>query len=562
LTLNGVVFAKGLGVHAVSDLRFAVPAGCSGFSASVGIDDEKELAEARVVFQVFGDGVLLAESGPATSSSATQVVTADLSGRAVLRLVVTDGGNGVGEDHADWADAKLTCGAPNTAPQASITTPTASTTWRVGQVISFSGSATDAEQGTLPGSALDWDLIIHHCPSNCHTHQLQSFDGVAFGSFTAPDHEYPSHLELRLTATDAGGLTDVESVELDPDTVVLSFRTSPTGLELVVGGSSGTTPFDRTVIVGSSNSVSAPTPQSLSGTDYVFGSWSDGGGQTHTIVAPASAATYTATYSSAQDTTPPTVVGRSPVAGASGVATVAVVSATFSEPVLAGSVSSSTVSLTKQGASSPVAGSVAYDAAARRATLTPSAVLDAGSVYVARVRGGATGVKDLAGNALAADETWSFTTVSAGGGSVVYVSDLSPTSAVNGWGPWEKDRSNGELAAGDGRPLTLNGVVFAKGLGVHAVSDLRFAVPAGCSGFSASVGIDDEKEVAEARVVFQVFGDGVLLAESGPATSSSATQVVTADLSGRAVLRLVVTDGGNGVGEDHADWADAKLTCS
>jgi alpha-galactosidase len=37
---------------------------------------------------------------------------------------------------------------------------------------------------------------------------------------------------------------------------------------------------------------------------------------------------------------------------------------------------------------------------------------------------------------------------------------------------------------------------------------------------------------------------------------------VTADLSGRAVLRLVVTDGGNGVGEDHADWADAKLTCS
>jgi alpha-galactosidase len=110
--------------------------------------------------------------------------------------------------------------------------------------------------------------------------------------------------------------------------------------------------------------------------------------------------------------------------------------------------------------------------------------------------------------------------------------------------------------------LTLNGVVFAKGLGVHAVSDLRFAVPAGCSGFSASVGIDDEKELAEARVVFQVFGDGVLLAESGPATSSSATQVVTADLSGRAVLRLVVTDGGNGVGEDHADWADAKLTCS
>jgi hypothetical protein len=56
-------------------------------------------------------------------------------------------------------------------------------------------------------------------------------------------------------------------------------------------------PFTRTVIVGSTNSISATTPQSLGGTNYAFSSWSDGGAQTHNIVAPTTAPPpYTATY--------------------------------------------------------------------------------------------------------------------------------------------------------------------------------------------------------------------------------------------------------------------------
>ena len=43
-------------------------------------------------------------------------------------------------------------------------------TWKVGDTISFSGHATDPQDGTLPPSALSWQVIIHHCPSNCHTH--------------------------------------------------------------------------------------------------------------------------------------------------------------------------------------------------------------------------------------------------------------------------------------------------------------------------------------------------------------------------------------------------------
>jgi PKD repeat protein len=187
----------------------------------------------------------------------------------------------------------------NTPPTASIDTPSPTARWRVGEIVSFSGSATDAQDGTLPASSLSWSLVLHHCPSNCHTHPIQDFPGVASGSFTAPDHDYPAHLELRLTATDSRGLTDVESIQLDPLTVPLTFQSSPTGLQLAVGGTSSATPFTRTVIVGSRNTVSATSPQTLGSTSYVFSSWSDGGAQTHDIVAPEAAATYTASFTSA-----------------------------------------------------------------------------------------------------------------------------------------------------------------------------------------------------------------------------------------------------------------------
>ena len=184
----------------------------------------------------------------------------------------------------------------NTAPTATIASPAAGTTWRVGDVINFSGSASDAQDGPLPPSALEWQLILHHCPSNCHTHPLQSFSGVAGGSFTAPDHEYPSYLELQLTATDSGGLTDTESIRLDPRTVVLTFQTNPGGLRLAVNGTEGTATFTRTVIVGSSNTISAVSPQTKGKQTYQFSSWSDGGAQAHPITAPATAATYTARF--------------------------------------------------------------------------------------------------------------------------------------------------------------------------------------------------------------------------------------------------------------------------
>ncbi|MDX6411532.1 MAG: hypothetical protein QOE91_1048, partial [Gaiellaceae bacterium] len=230
-----------------------------------------------------GDGVF----GDSTAAKPTYTYTQ--RGLYTAGLRVTD-------SHGASNTRTLVIGVDEGAPRATITTPTSATTWKVGDVINFSGSGTDPQDGTLPASALSWSLILHHCPSACHTHLVQNFVGTASGTFTAPDHDYPSYLELRLTVTDSSGFTDTKSVQLDPLTVPLSFASGPSGLQLVVGSSSTTTPFTRTVIVGSANSVSAPN-QALNGTNYAFTSWSDGGPQTHTIVAPATATTYTATFS-------------------------------------------------------------------------------------------------------------------------------------------------------------------------------------------------------------------------------------------------------------------------
>ncbi|MGH2967204.1 MAG: PQQ-dependent sugar dehydrogenase [Solirubrobacterales bacterium] len=185
--------------------------------------------------------------------------------------------------------------AGNTAPVPTITAPLSSRKWGVGDQIAFRGSATDAQDGTLPASALSWSVLLHHCPSNCHIHHIRDFDGVASGSFNGPDHEYPSYLELRLTATDSGGLKRTQSVRLDPKTADLTLASSPPGLSLALDDFKAPAPFTRTVILNSQNTISAPTPQALNGKTYDFQSWSVGGAATHSITATGSA-TITANY--------------------------------------------------------------------------------------------------------------------------------------------------------------------------------------------------------------------------------------------------------------------------
>ncbi|MBD1593003.1 DNRLRE domain-containing protein [Arthrobacter sp. S1_S22] len=114
------------------------------------------------------------------------------------------------------------------------------------------------------------------------------------------------------------------------------------------------------------------------------------------------------------DTVAPTVTGTAPVDGATGVAATANVTATFSEAMNTSTINAATFTL-KTGTTA-VSAAVTYSGTGNTATLNPGTDLAAGTTYTATVKSGSTGVKDMAGNALASDKTWTFTTAPASGG--------------------------------------------------------------------------------------------------------------------------------------------------
>jgi len=141
-----------------------------------------------------------------------------------------------------------------------------------------------------------------------------------------------------------------------------------------------------------------------------------------------------------------------------------------------------------------------------------------------------------------------------------YLSDWTWTHAVNGWGPAERDRSNAEMGAGDGAPLTIGGAVYAKGVGAHAASVLRVHLGGRCSRLTADIGIDDEAG-DHGSVVFEVRADGETLFTSGVLTGAAPAQPIDVDVRGKGGLELAVRPAGDNHDYDHADWGNARLVC-
>ena len=120
----------------------------------------------------------------------------------------------------------------------------------------------------------------------CRSVPLQQWPGVASGSFRAPAHAWPAHLELRLTATDRGGLTATRTLRLDPATATVRLRASVPGLRLRLDRARRRTPVARTVIAGTVATVAAPAVQRGrrgTGRRYRFCGWSDGRPRAHRV---------------------------------------------------------------------------------------------------------------------------------------------------------------------------------------------------------------------------------------------------------------------------------------
>jgi len=123
------------------------------------------------------------------------------------------------------------------------------------------------------------------------------------------------------------------------------------------------------------------------------------------------------------DTVAPTVNSTNPANGAIGVA---VITASFSEPMNASTITTTTFTVTGPGPT-PVTGTVAYDASTQIARFTPSSALALSTAYTATIT---TGVRDVAGNALASNHVWSFTTAATSNSQASVVLGTAGTFAV------------------------------------------------------------------------------------------------------------------------------------
>jgi alpha-galactosidase len=146
-------------------------------------------------------------------------------------------------------------------------------------------------------------------------------------------------------------------------------------------------------------------------------------------------------------------------------------------------------------------------------------------------------------------------------GGTTNLGDDTWLSATNGYGPVERNTSNGESKAGDGHLMSIEGVKYSTGLGTNAPSEITFYLGRECTSVTTAVGVDDEKS-ANGSVTFELWADGTKLADSGLMDTATPARTLQADLTGATILRLVVTDGGNGTNSDHGDWADPRLTCA
>ncbi|MFE7776801.1 NPCBM/NEW2 domain-containing protein [Streptomyces sp. NPDC057445] len=173
---------------------------------------------------------------------------------------------------------------------------------------------------------------------------------------------------------------------------------------------------------------------------------------------------------------------------------------------------------------------------------------------------GATVRYRAAGQSRTAGERFAVSVVPEPPGADVWASDLVWMKSTNGWGPPERDRSNGESGASDGHVLTLAGKTYEKGIGAHADSDIEVHLGGRCTAFTADVGIDDEID-GYGEVAFSVEADGRRLWSSPKVSGASAAVPVEVDVTGARHVRLLVTDTNGSKSGDHGDWAAARFRC-
>ena len=230
----------------------------------------------------------------ATASSYTTPPTAAGDTGATFRCVIS---NTFGSATSNAATLTVTA---NTAPTVTITAPANDSLYSAGGVVTYAGTGTDAQDGTLPASAYTWQVDFGH---DVHFHPfIPAASGSTGGSFMVPTSGHTSanvFYRIILTVRDSGGLTNTSFVDIRPRTATITLASNPSGLQLNLDGQPVTTPYSVVGVQGITRQLEAPSPQAVAGRNWSFTSWSDGGAAMHDITTPTTNTTFTATYQDA-----------------------------------------------------------------------------------------------------------------------------------------------------------------------------------------------------------------------------------------------------------------------
>lgn len=214
---------------------------------------------------------------------------------AIIRCIVSNASGSVISENA------ILNVTSNQRPAPVIVTPDASLTYGGGQLISFSGTATDPEDGALNADAFTWWVDFHH---NTHTHPaVDPVTGITEGEFAISQvGEISENVWYRiyLQVTDSEGLTQTVFREIFPRTSTVTIDSNPEGLLINVDGKEVSAPYSFTGVEGILRSVSPVKAQRVGNTLYVFDGWEDGfAQQIRTYATPEEDSSFVINYKSA-----------------------------------------------------------------------------------------------------------------------------------------------------------------------------------------------------------------------------------------------------------------------